>query len=172
MSFSESIKSILSAVAPVIGMAVGGPIGGAALSALSQSLLGSPTDDLKVIEKAIKNATPEQLGELKRIDNEFELRMAENGIDLAKINQANTADARDREKAVKDKIPAILAILLTMGFFGILGYMFINPQEQYNNALMAMLGALATAFLSIVNYYFGSSSGSAKKNELLAGFGK
>ncbi len=73
-------------------------------------------------------------------------------------------------ESVEGKTPDILAIILTLGFFGILGYMFVSPQEQYNNALMAMLGALATAFLSIVNYHFGSSSGSAKKNELLAGF--
>lgn len=172
MSFNESIKSVLSAVAPVLGTAIGGPLGGAALSAISQSLLGESTQEVELVEQAIKTATPEQLAELKKVDNDFKLEMKRLGLDLEKINQANTASARAREIAVKDKIPAILSVLLTFGFFGILGYMFINPQEQYNNALMAMLGALATAFLSIVNYYFGSSSGSAKKNELLAGLGK
>lgn len=169
MNFSESFKSIISAVAPVLGSALGGPLGGAAASSLATTLLGKPKATKAELEQAIKSATPEQLIELKRVDNEFDIRMQELGLDLERINQQGVANARAREIAVKDKIPAILAILLTLGFFGILGYMFFSPQEVYNNALMAMLGALATAFLSIINYYFGSSSGSAKKNDLLAG---
>lgn len=167
MSFNDTIKDLLGAVAPVIGTAIGGPVGGAAMATLSKTLLGEDDASPKQIEEALLKATPEQLAALKKVDNEFDVRMKELDIDLEKINQANTHSARQREIAVKDKIPAILAILLTVGFFGILTYMFFSPQDQYNNALMAMLGALGTAFLNIINYYFGSSAGSAKKNELL-----
>lgn len=167
MDLGDTFKNIVSAVAPVIGTALGGPLGGAAASQISQALLGKTDATKPEIEKAIQSATPEQLAALKKIDNDFQIKMQEMGLDVEKLNQANTANARAREIAVKDKIPAILAILVTIGFFATLYFVYADANAQ-SDALKIMLGSLGMAWASVMNYYFGSSSGSAKKNELLA----
>ena len=59
-----AIKGLIGAVAPTIGQALGGPLGGTAAQAIAQ-VLGCKPDE-KSIEKAVQNATPEQLAEIKK----------------------------------------------------------------------------------------------------------
>jgi hypothetical protein len=59
-----------------------------------------------------------------------------------------------------------LAILVTLGFFGILVGMMMETFKT-SEPLMLMLGSLGTAWTGIIAYYFGSSAGSAAKSELL-----
>lgn len=66
-------------------------------------------------------------------------------------------------------IPNFLAIVVTVGFVSLMGMMAFHavPSES-QRVLDVMTGSLGTAFIGIVNYHFGSSSGSAKKTEILA----
>jgi 1,4-dihydroxy-2-naphthoate octaprenyltransferase len=91
------------------------------------------------------------------------------GIDSEKIHIEDRSSARQREIAVKDKTPAILASVSFIGFFGILGLMmFVEVPANAKDPLLIMLGALGAIVTGITQYYFGSSSGSAKKNDILA----
>ena len=68
------------------------------------------------------------------------------------------------------KVQATIALAILIGFFVAL-YLLINSKVDaggMRDALLIMVGALSAMATSIVNYYFGSSSGSAAKNELLA----
>ena len=66
----------------------------------------------------------------------------------------------------KSIVPAILAIGVTIGFFGILiGLMTDNVTKS--DALLLMLGSLGTAWTAIVSFYFGSSASSQNKDDLL-----
>jgi len=47
-------------------------------------------------------------------------QMKQLGIDEAKLAYDDVANARAREIAVRDKLPAILAISVTVGFFAVL----------------------------------------------------
>ena len=71
----ELLKGVLGAVAPTIGTALGGPMGGMAMNMVSQAL--GCKNNPKDVEKAVQNATPEQLVELKKLDNDFEVKMKE-----------------------------------------------------------------------------------------------
>jgi len=67
------------------------------------------------------------------------------------------------------KVQAALAFVVSFGFFAVLYFLLIMKDGgAMRDALLIMVGALGAAFGAIVNYYFGSSSGSAAKNQLLA----
>jgi hypothetical protein len=59
-----------------------------------------------------------------------------------------------------------MAILVTIGFFGILIGLMTGTFKT-SEALMLMLGSLGTAWTGIIAFYFGSSAGSQAKDQLL-----
>ena len=163
-----NLKKILGTVAPFLGTMIGGPFGAAAGKLVGQVLLGNENASEAEIEKALAQATPEQLVELRRVDAEYKTKMAELGIDEQKIAAMDRDSARQREMVTKDKIPAVLALLLTFGFFGVLTMMMLYPIQQGTQGVIeVMLGSLGTAWISVITYYFGSSYGSQIKTQLL-----
>jgi hypothetical protein len=73
------------------------------------------------------------------------------------------------QKETKSTIPGALAILVTLGFFGVLGYLLVaGKPQQGGDALLIMLGALGASFGAVVQFYFGSSASSQSKDGMLA----
>jgi membrane protein YqaA with SNARE-associated domain len=54
----------------------------------------------------------------------------------------------------------------------IVALFLVEPPAGAREPLFILIGTLASAFGAVVAYWFGSSSSSAQKNELLAGKGK
>lgn len=165
-------KALVGTVAPWIGTAMGGPLGGMAVSAVADALGLSDKTEAS-IKAALAGVTPDQMLALKKADQEFSMRMQEMGFQntqaLERIAAEDRKSARDMQTAVRSNIPGILAVLITAGFFGILiGLLMGSLKATENQALLIMLGALGAAWGSVVNYYYGSSSGSQAKTELLA----
>jgi hypothetical protein len=161
---------------PMLGTAVAGPLGGMALEAIG-NVLGVKDATETNISKALSTATPEQFVALKKAEQDFQVRMQELGFnnvkDLEAIAAGDRDSARKREIEVKDKTPAILAYVVTLGFFGVLGYVLMEgTPEKGGDALLVMLGSLGTAWAGIIAYYFGSSAGSAKKDVTIANLNK
>ena len=152
------IKKILAKVAPTLAHALGGPLASSAVSFIGRTLglkVESPAD----LEALV--ADPEQLARLAEAERQFRL-------ELERIAQVDRASARAREMEVRDRTPRILAYALTAGFFLILaGLLFLEMPEGSREALYIMLGALASAYTAVVAYYFGSSDGSNRKNDIL-----
>lgn len=164
----ETLLNLVKTVAPSLATAVGGPLAGMATRAISDALLGKPdgTED-ELIDAAAK-ATPEQLLALKKAEQDFAVRMRELEIDLQRIDAADRSSAREREVKTGDWTPRVLAAAVTLGFFGVLGYMIAyGLPAQGGEALLVMLGTLGTAWGAIVSYYFGSSAGSKEKTEAM-----
>ena len=165
-------KNVISTVAPWIGTALGGPLGGMAVSAIADALnLDDKTEG--AIKTALSGASPEQLLALKNADQEFALRMQEIGFKneqaLAALAVDNTKDARDLQKVTRSWVPSALSIIITLGFLGILvGMMSGELTSSDNQALLIMLGALGAAFGAVINYWLGSTMGSSRKTELIA----
>lgn len=171
ISFGAKALQILRTVAPTIAMAVGGPFGPLAATAIS-AVLGTAPGDSTGAEAALLTATPDQLLALKKAEDDFQIQLKTLGIAEEKLAFDDTASARAREIAVKDNTPKILAYGVTVGFFGILGFLLYSGKPPGGDVIMVMLGALGTAWTGIVAYYFGSSAGSAAKDRTISDIAK
>jgi hypothetical protein len=161
-------KALVGTVAPGIATALGGPLAGLAVSALTNALglpSGSTEDD---VAATMKTATPDQLLALKKADQDFAVRMEELGIDLEKVNAADRDSARRMQTETRSRMPAFIALMSLAGFFGILLCMiFVTLPATAEAPLNIMLGVLGTLVVGISNFFYGSSSGSARKTEML-----
>lgn len=163
-------KHIVSTVAPVLASALGGPLAGVAVRALSTAILGKDDGTEQEVEHALLNATPDQLLAIKKADQDFAVRMKELGVDLERVNAEDRVSARGMQVQVRSWLPPSLALLVTAGYFAVLGYMlrFGLPKEVAGNeALLLILGGLSGSFATIIAFYFGSSSGSQSKDATL-----
>jgi hypothetical protein len=127
----------------------------------------------EAIAAAVAGAKPEEIAALKQQEVDFALKMQQLGFqhqeELEAIAAGDRSNARAREIALRDRIPAILAIAVTGGFFGLLFVLLRWAPPQQNEALLNIsLGSLGTAWVAIISYYFGSSAGSERKSEIIA----
>ena len=154
----------LTQIAPGLATALGGPLAGLAVTAISKALGIDEKDVQSTIESGKLSA--EQLASLKQAEIELQAKAQELGLDFEKLATDDRKSARDMQTTTKSIIPAIMAIGVTIGFFGILiGLMTENVTKS--DALLLMLGSLGTAWTAIVSFYFGSSAHSEKQSEML-----
>ena len=159
----------LGQIAPTIASVLGGPFAGLAVSFAGKAL-GMSDTTVQSVKDAISKGqmTGDQILALKQAEIEFKQHLADKDLTLEQLSVSNTNSARDMQKTTRSKIPAILAIVVTMGFFGILGYMLKYPAAATSQPLLIMLGSLGTAWVAIINFYFGSSHGSQMKDDKIA----
>ena len=168
MDILKTFGPLIGSVAPTIATALGGPVAGMAVKAISGALFGHDSATEEEIRTVLANPTGDQLAALKKIDTDFAVQMKALDIDLERIAAGDRASARDMQKETKDWIPRALAVSVTIGFFAILLYMLVyGLPTTGNEALLLLLGALQTAWGGIIAFYFGSSSGSQKKDQMI-----
>lgn len=168
MKWSD-IGRVMAKVAPFVASAIGTPLAGTAVTVI-EGALGltpkpgdTPAQRQDAAANAVSTATTEQLAALKAADQVFAEKMAQFGFadaeSIAKLANADRANSRAREVALRDWTPKALALAVTTGFFGLLCYMAINAVPAASkDVLNGMLGALGAGWMSIVSYYFGSSN--------------
>ena len=155
----------LKTIAPTIATALGGPLAGMAVSAVAKAIGVSPDEVQDVISNG--KLTAEQVASIQLAELELKKQAQSMNLDFAKLIAEDKQSARDMQIATKSWIPALLAVFVTIGFFGILlGLM--TEHFKTSDALMLMLGSLATAWTGVMAFYFGSSASSQAKTELLA----
>jgi hypothetical protein len=154
-------KSLVSSVAPVLGVAIGGPFGGVASKAI-QAALG--VDSEAGIAKELQ-ANPELLFKLKKADQDFDAKMKALDIDVMQIEADDRANARDLQKQNKAIIVPILAALTVACFFGVVFWVLTGKVSLESTLLGFVLGQVSSKAEQVYNFYFGSSSGSKDKTE-------
>jgi membrane-bound ClpP family serine protease len=155
----------LKTIAPTIATALGGPLAGMAVSAVAKAIGCSPDEVQDVISSG--KLTAEQVASIQLAELELKKQAQSMNLDFAKLIAEDKKSARDMQIATKSWIPAVLAIFVTLGFFGIL-FGLMTEQFKTSDALMLMLGSLGTAWTGVMAFYFGSSASSQAKTELLA----
>ncbi|MBM4286881.1 MAG: hypothetical protein FJ135_01815 [Deltaproteobacteria bacterium] len=71
---------------------------------------------------------------------------------------------------LKENVGPLLALVTVTGTLGLFGLAFYLRVDGANEKVLFMvIGALSSIVTTVVTYYFGSSEGSARKNEILVG---
>jgi len=109
---------------------------------------------------------------------ELKIKQEEINVESKKLDVENTSNARNREALIMSEntplinkiIAPVLAGVIVFSSF-LIFYLVIFCDLQFDNTkkelLFYILGILSAAFIQILNYYFGSSSGSAEKSRFL-----
>ena len=163
------MNDFLLGIAPTIASALLGPLGGVAVAGLGK-ILGLDSATTASVTKAISDGkiSPEQVAEIKKLELEYQAKEKELGFKYSELEFKNTDSARDMQKTTQSRFPAILSGGITIGFFGVLSWMLYDPRVVDSPPLLIMLGSLGASFGAVVNFWLGSTSSSARKNELLA----
>ena len=156
----------LKQIAPTIATALGGPLAGMAVAAVSKAI----GVDEKDVGDLINNnkLSSEQIAQLKLAEIELQRQAQELGLNFEKLSVEDRKSAREMQAATRSIVPPALAAIVTVGFFGIMVMMLLGKVDSNNPAILMMLGSLGTAWTGIIAYYFGSSAGSQAKTEMLS----
>lgn len=160
--------------APLLGGALSGPCG-ATLGGIIASVFGTDTSKPDRLQNLIIT-DPDAAVKLKQIEVDHHLELQKMVIQAAQENLQNIlADresARQREilanhipLAAREKTPAVLAYLLTLGVFVALASLFTFPVPSANQeVILAIVTSLTTVWVGAMGYYHGSSAGSRLKD--------
>jgi len=160
-------KGIVGTVAPTLAAALGGPLAGAATKAISQAVLGKDDGGKPDIVAALATGDTSVLVKLKEAENAFAMKMEELGIDLEKIAAADRDSARKREATVGDNMPRILAVMIITAFISMIFAVLLGLSHVEGALAGTLIGYLSAKAEQVVTYYFGSSAGSSKKNDMM-----
>jgi hypothetical protein len=167
MSWSN-VASAVENLAPTIATCVGGPFAGVAVSGLEHvfGLTPSPSDSQAARQDAVGAAfacaTPDQLANIRKADQDFQVQMAALGFKdkeaLAALSTQDVEGARDMQKSIKSWVPPALTLLITIGFFGlVVGMMFANVPEANRAIFYSLIGSLGTAWIATIHFWFGDT---------------
>lgn len=171
---TDDWKRLVGSVAPALATALGGPLAGVAVSALSEAMLGKPDGSVDDVAAAIRTGGADALLKIKDAERAFTTRMRELDIDLERIHQADRASAREREGKTGDSwTPRILGAIIIGGFLTTVWVLLTGKVDGLKDPAVAatigtVIGYVSAKADQVVSYYFGSSSGSAEKTALLA----
>jgi len=150
----NDLITMVSKFAPAIGTALGGPLGGLAVSAIAERL--GVKDEVEAVTKAIK-ADPEAALKIQQLENEkFKAVLADK--DSARNREATIATS-EKAPLLNKLISPALALIVVTAWVGI-QFTLINstvPQEM-RELVARVLGTLDGALMVILSYYFGAST--------------
>ena len=150
------LKTVIGTVAPSLGTALGGPMGGMAASLVTKALGIDAKSSPKQMQAAVEKATPEQLAALKKVETEFEVRMKELDVDLFKLETADVQEARNAFKG--DWTPKVFGLVALFGFVGYIFLVTLQPPSENSDTIVSLvLGYLGGLVSGISSFYFGAS---------------
>lgn len=172
MAWQDTLKSL----APTVLSAALGPAGAGVVSAIGAIIgIAEPTQDK--IAEAIQagKLTPDQITELKKLEMQLQADEKERGFRYAELEfkqdsiiAQDRADARAMQVATHSRMPAILTIMVTVGFFGVLTALLAMPELKANEIVLVMVGQLSAVWGACVAFYVSTTFNSANKTKMLA----
>jgi hypothetical protein len=168
--------STLRALAPTAASALLGPLGGAAVGAIANAIgIDDKTQD--AVAKAFTEGklTPEAIERIKALEMDYQNQERERGFKFAELEfksdelvAKDRADSRAMQVATHSRMPAVLTIMVTLGFFGVLIALLMMPELKANEIVLVMVGQLSAVWGACVAFYVSTTFSSANKNAMLA----
>lgn len=163
---------LVSTVAPWIGTALGGPLGGMAVEAAANAL-GLTDKTVESVKQALAGVTPEQMLALKQADQNFALQMQalgfKNVADMESIAAGDRDSARRMQTAKPSPVPALLTCFVVGAFTATLVLLLKFDVPATNRDIVVyMIGQLSGGFTSALAFWLGTTRDSGRKTELLA----
>lgn len=158
-------KDIVKSVAPVLGTALGGPLGGTAVKFIAEKVLGDSSADESTVAEFIASASPDKLLELKALDQDFKIQMKQLDVDVFALEQKDRDSARALFK-INIWPQIVLSALYIVGYFIVLVAVLTGKvaiPESSQSLVNVLIGMLSTAVPMILQFWFGSSMGSKEK---------
>ena len=155
------IKGVVGAIAPTFGAALGGPVGGAAGKILGE-VLGCPPDP-KAIDRAFREASPEDLARIREAELKFDAKMKEMDVDIFELETKDKQDARSHFSG--DWTARVIGILSLTGFLGYIFLVTLMPPDQNSDTIVSLvLGYLGGTVSAVISFYFGASQSQNEKS--------
>lgn len=160
MDLFKMATEVLGTVAPTVVSLLAGPQAGAIVGTLSNALLGHGFGTADEVAQALKNATPEQLAEIKKIESAERVRLAE-------IEKDDRVDARELQLAALNSQDTFVRrfIYLFSWFWAISSVLYFfavtflpMPMGGKDFALTILGFLLGTAVGTILSFWYGKSS--------------
>ena len=156
--------SWIEQLAPTIASCLGGPLAGMAVEPISKAIGVDPSAVQDTINSG--KLTADQIASIQSAEIALKAKAQEMNLDFEQLAVQDRKSARDMQTTTKSFIPPLLALIITLGFFGILIGMMTGKVTS-SDALMLLLGSLGTAWTGVISFYFGSSASSQNKDALL-----
>lgn len=150
---------LIENVAPTIATAIGGPVAGMAVKALSTALLGHGDGSEDDIKAALATATPDQIAAIRKVDADFKVQMKQLDIDLVKISADDRDSARQMAVGTHSWTPSIMSYVIVVCWAVIQYFLFTHIIDASMRELIArVLGTLDGALMLVLSFWFGSSN--------------
>lgn len=164
------MNDFLKTLAPLLGTAIAGPLGGVAAGFIADKL-GLEAKTVEAVSNAItdQKISPEQVAQIKMAEVEFKKFLETNKIRIEEIAAADRNGARDLLKSTRSRTPTILTFVITIGYFVTLICMMTGQFKVSDSQVMLiMLGQLGTAWGVTIAFWFGTTSSSKDKTDIIA----
>lgn len=167
MDLLGTFGPLLRQIAPTIATALGGPVAGMAVRALSIGLLGRDDASASDLAEVLAAATPDQVTEIKRIDAEFQVKMKQLDIDLEALVVADRKSAREMQMALKTNLVPSMAVFILCSFVAVTVATLLGYTKVDSVLAGTLIGYLSAKAEQVISFYFGSSNSSQNKDLLL-----
>lgn len=163
------MNDFLRTMVPLLGTALGGPLGGAAAAFIADKL-GIESKTVEAVSEVLNSGkmTPDQISAIKLAEMDFKKFLESNKIKMEEIAAADRNSARNREVQVKDNTNKILAFTVVGAFIAMVGATLMGFAKVESVLAGTLVGYLSAKAEQVLAYYFGSSAGSKDKTALLA----
>ena len=161
----------LKAVAPTVAAAMFGPLGAVAVASVGEllGLSGATKDKISEIIQA-GQMTPEQIGKLRELELEYQNNEKERGFKYAELSFKDRDSARTANVSGGTQKPLFwLSLLLLSITLGTECMVLFKGYPEGTDPLVVgrVLGLMDAVAMLVLSYWYGTTNGSAIKNELL-----
>ena len=160
----DKILGLVKDYAPGLATALGGPLAGAAVSAIAGKF--GVDDTIEAVTNALQTANPADLQKLQEIDLE---KLKIDAADRDSARQAHMAIATSANVHILEKLtmPILALGTVALAFLLIGVLLFINIPDSQENIIIFALGFITSAATQVLSFYFGSSQGSKDKSDAM-----